>query len=183
MARTISQRLVESARTSFVGRKRELSFLQQTIKANELPFVIAYVHGIGGIGKTRLLQAVLNSLGHEIISIKLDCRDIEPTQKGFLVTLGKALNIKKSNIEVSTVISKFARLRRRTVLALDTYETFFLMDTWLRQEFVPKLPDSVFIIINSREKPNGAWLTTPGWESLFHEIELEELMKMNPTRC
>ena len=175
MAQTISQRLAESARTSFVGREKELSLLQSAIKANELPFIVAYIHGIGGIGKTRLLQAALSNLDPEITSIKLDCREIEPTQKGFLEALGKSLNSRESNIEVSTVISKLAKLGRRTVLTLDTYETFGLMDTWLRQEFIPKLPDSVFIIINSRQKPNGAWLTTPGWESLFREISLEEL--------
>ncbi len=175
MAQTISQRLAESARTSFVGREKELSLLQSAIKANELPFIVAYIHGIGGIGKTRLLQAALSNLDPEITSIKLDCREIEPTQKGFLEALGKSLNSRESNIEVSTVISKLAKLGRRTVLALDTYETFGLMDTWLRQEFIPELADSVFIIINSRQKPNGAWLTTPGWESLFREISLEEL--------
>lgn len=175
MSRTISQRLAESAGKSFVGREQELSLLRSAIEATEQPFIIAYIHGIGGIGKTRLLQATLSSLDPEITSINLDCREIEPTQKGFLEALGKHLNIKESDIEISTVISKLAELGRRTVLALDTYETFGLMDTWLRQEFVPRLPDSVFIIINSRQKPNGAWLTTPGWESLFREISLEEL--------
>ncbi|MDA2919945.1 transcriptional regulator [Desulfobacterota bacterium AH_259_B03_O07] len=175
MARTISDRLAATAITSFVGREQELDLLRGAIEASDLPFVVAYIHGIGGIGKTRLLQATLSNLDPEITSIKLDCREIEPTQRGFLQALGNSLNFKDPENETSSIISRLGEFRTRTVLALDTYETFGLMDTWIRQEFVPSLPDSVFIIINSRERPNAAWLTTPGWETLFRDISLHEL--------
>ncbi len=55
MSRTISDRLSEVAGTSFVGRQRELAVLRSAIEAAELPFVVAFIHGLGGIGKTRLL--------------------------------------------------------------------------------------------------------------------------------
>jgi hypothetical protein len=64
---------------------------------------------------------------------------------------------------------------RRTVLALDTYETFGLMDTWLRQVFVPGLPESVLTLLAGLFAPDPAWLTTPGWQGLFRDIELREL--------
>jgi len=175
MARTISDRLAASAKTSFVGREQELSLLRGAIESSDPPFVVAYIHGIGGIGKTHLLQATLSNLDPEISSIKLDCREIEPTQKGFLQALGNSLNFKDPENETSSIISRLGEFKTRTVIALDTYETFGLMDTWIRQEFVPALPDSVFIIINSRERPNTSWLTTPGWESLFRDISLHEL--------
>ncbi len=175
MARTISDRLADTAKSSFVGREKELSLLCGAIEADDLPFVVAYIHGIGGIGKSRLLKATLSNLDPDIKTIVLDCREIEPTRKGFLQALRNSLDLNDSESEISSVISRFGEIRTRTVLALDTYETFGLMDTWLRQEFVPNLPDTVLIIINSRERPNTAWLTTPGWETLFHEINLQEL--------
>jgi len=175
MARTISDRLADTAKSSFVGREQELSLLRGAIEADDLPFVVAYIHGIGGIGKSRLLKATLSDLDPDIKTIVLDCREIEPTQKGFLQALRNSLDLNDSEYEISSVISRLGEIRTRTVLALDTYETFGLMDTWLRQEFVPSLPDSVFIIINSRERPNAAWLTTPGWETLFRDINLQEL--------
>jgi len=61
------------------------------------------------------------------------------------------------------------------VIALDTYETFGLMDTWLRQKFLPALSEDIFTIIAGREDPNPAWLTTPGWSELFRKIKLGEL--------
>jgi class 3 adenylate cyclase len=175
MARTISARLAERAQTSFVGREKELSLMKSAIQADELPFVVAYIHGIGGIGKSTLLQAILNNLDQDITRIRLDCSEIEPTQQGFLKALRDAICPEEIELEKTKIISKLTQPGRRTVLALDTYETFGLMDTWLRQAFIPDLPDTVLVLINSRERPNSAWLTTPGWESLFHEIHLKEL--------
>ncbi len=175
MARTISSRLAERAETSFVGREKELSLLRSAISADELPFVVVYTHGIGGIGKSRLLQAIINNFDPDVTAIRLDCREIEPTQQGFLKALRDAVCPEEFELEKAKIISKLSQAGRRSVLALDTYETFGLMDTWLRQEFIPDLPDTVLVLINSRERPNSAWLTTPGWESLFHEIHLREL--------
>jgi len=145
MARTISDRLAATAETSFVGREQELTLLRGAIEADDLPFVVAYIHGIGGIGKSRLLKATLSNLDPDIKTIVLDCREIEPTQKGFLQAIRDSLDMNDSECEISSVISRFGEIRTRTVLALDTYETFGLMDTWLRQEFVPNLPDTVLI--------------------------------------
>ena len=51
---------------------------------------------------------------------------------------------------------------RRSVVALDTYEAFGLLDTWLRQTFLPRLPDTVLTVMAGREAPSAAWLNQPG---------------------
>ncbi|TET96911.1 MAG: ATP-binding protein, partial [Dehalococcoidia bacterium] len=175
MSRRISDRLSEAARSSFVGRERELAVLRGAIEAAEPPFVVAFVHGPGGIGKSRLLHATLSAVGPEVHALVMDCRVIEPTPKGFLAALGSALRMQEPEPDLGLVVSRLAAAGPRTVLALDTYETFGLMDTWLRQVFVPDLPESVLTIFAGRQAPNPAWLTTPGWEGLFREIELREL--------
>src|SRR3990172_9605898 len=171
MSRTVSDRLSEVAKTSFVGRQKELAMLRGAIEAAELPFAVAFIHGLGGIGKSRLLQATLSFVDPKIRSIVMDCREIEPTTKGFLVALSAALGMQESEPELRSVVARLSEVSQRTVLALDTYETFGLMDTWLRQVFVPALPERVLTIIVCRQPPNAAWLTTPGWESLFLEIK------------
>jgi len=55
MARTIAERISQAAERSFVGRRSEFEMLREAILADELPFVAAYVHGPGGIGKSRLV--------------------------------------------------------------------------------------------------------------------------------
>ncbi len=150
MSRTVSDRLSEVAKTSFVGRQKELAMLRGAIEAAELPFVVAFIHGLGGIGKSRLLQATLTSVSPEIHSLVMDCREIEPTPKGLLVALGAALGMQESEPELRSVIARLGETAQRTVLALDTYETFGLMDTWLRQVFVPAMPETVLTVIASR---------------------------------
>src|SRR3970282_3026623 len=96
MSRTVSDRLSEVAKTSFVGRQKELAMLRGAIEAAELPFVVAFIHGLGGIGKSRLLKAVLASVGSEIRSIVMDCREISATPNGFLIAIGAAIGTQES---------------------------------------------------------------------------------------
>jgi class 3 adenylate cyclase len=174
-SRTISDRLSEVARSTFVGRQNELSFLSNAIEAAERPFIVAFIYGPGGIGKSCLLQAMLSAIGPEVRRYVMDCREIEPTPKGFQVALGACLEMQESEPDLRSVVGRLGETGQRTVLALDSYETFGLMDTWLRQEFVPALSEDVFTIIAGRQAPNPAWFTSPGWQGLFREIELREL--------
>lgn len=173
--RTIAERLSDAAKSKFVGRKNEMSLLSNAINADDLPYMVAFIHGPGGIGKSWLLRAVLEKIGANIEILVLDCREIEPTPQGFLSALGISLKLKVPVPDLNSVIDFLTESNKRTVLALDTYETFGLMDTWLRQEFIPSLTENVFTIIAGREAPNPAWITSPGWQDLFREIELREL--------
>jgi class 3 adenylate cyclase len=175
MSGRMSDRLSRVARSSFFGRQTELAALRGAVESTELPFVVAFIHGPGGIGKSWLLQAALSSSSPDFHSIVLDCRNIEPTPEGLLRTLGTLLRTRESEPDLASVVARLGETAGRTVLALDTYETFGLMDTWLRQVFVPALPESVLTVIAGRQAPNPAWLTTPGWAGLFREIELHGL--------
>ena len=170
--RTIAERLSKAARAKFIGRQAEISILLNAINAEELPFVVAFLHGPGGIGKSWLLRSILDKVGAKARTVSLDCREIEPTPDGFISFLNKLLGAAVSASDLNSIISSLTTLDKRAIICLDTYETFGLMDTWLRQDFIPELPDNIFIIIAGREAPNPAWFTTPGWQDLFREIEL-----------
>jgi class 3 adenylate cyclase/ABC-type branched-subunit amino acid transport system ATPase component len=173
--RTIGDRLARDAETSFIGRDQELSKLQAAIEAPELPFAVAFLHGPGGIGKSSLIRAVCRLARPGVRAVVLDCRSIEPTPNGFLAALAAAFGGPDQDVSLETLVARVGATARRTVLALDTYETFGLMDAWLRQVFVPALPDNVLTVIAGREAPDAAWTTTPGWQDLFREIEIREL--------
>jgi hypothetical protein len=40
------------------------------------------------------------------------------------------------------------------LIVLDTYETFGLVDAWLRQTFLPALPENVMTVLAAREAPS-----------------------------
>lgn len=155
-----------------VGRENELKLLERLL-ADDGP-VIAGVHGIGGIGKSTLLSAFAaraEQLGAAVIS--LDCRTVEPTERGFLSELSAVVGADLRNSDDAA--RALGRIAGRVILMLDTYERFRLMDSWLRQVFVPSLGDNVRIVLCGRDPMMTGWLTAPGWHGLVLTLALDTL--------
>lgn len=171
--RTISERLSQAAVRGFVGRERELGILCSRGRW-ERPLV-TFVHGPGGIGKSRLLRMALALLEDEARTIAIDCREVEPTPDGFMRAIAGGLGSGDGEHDAETMVRLLGDDARRVVIALDTYERFGLLDTWLRQVFLPSLPDTVETIIAGREGPSPGWLTSPGWAGLVGRLHLSPL--------
>ena len=156
----------------FVGRSEELGFLLQTLDQDG-PLVV-YLHGIAGAGKSTLLEAFTQrARAGGATVIRLDCQAIEPTEAHLLCELAVATGGTASSPQ--EVAARLGQVGTRVIVALDTYEAFRLMDSWLRQVFVPLLPDNVRFVLCGREAPVRAWLSAPGWSGLFKAIRLDSL--------
>jgi hypothetical protein len=156
----------------FVGREEELALLLETLHQDG-PLVV-YLHGIAGAGKSTLLDAFTRrarTAGATVI--RLDCQAIEPTETGLLSEL--ALATGGASGSPQTVAARLGQVGTRVIVALDTYEAFRLMDSWLRQVLIPLLPDNVRLILCGREGPVTAWLSAPGWHGLFKAVRLDSL--------
>jgi tRNA A-37 threonylcarbamoyl transferase component Bud32 len=139
----------------------------------ECPLVVQ-IHGIGGVGKSALVQAFsIQAKEHGASVIILDSPLMEPTERGFLHELGNAIGI--DNPTNDEVVNGLEILGPRVFLVIETYEVFRLMDTWLRQIFVPALPENVRVLLVGREPPTPGWLTAPEWQGLFSSIALGPL--------
>ena len=172
MVHKMKDLLTQQAMENFIGRTEEMEFLLQVLK-QESP-VVAQIHGIGGIGKSILLEVFAEEARKRGATVvRLDCRSIEPTEKGFLHRLDAAIGGDHTTPEDAA--GRLGQLGERVVLALDTYEVFRLMDTWLRQVFVPALGKNVRVFLFGREPPVSSWLVAPGWQGLFESIRLESL--------
>ena len=146
-------RLVTRAR-AFVGRERELSVLEELLRA-DAPAVV-HVHGIAGIGKSALVTAVADRLRAADVDVAiLDCRTIEPTERGAQEALEQAF---ASHTEGNG--------SARSVLVLDHYEVFRLMDTWLRQVLMPSLAPGTCVLLSGRERPSRRGSRPPGFRSV-----------------
>jgi hypothetical protein len=157
---------------SFVGRAEELCLLHDLLADNGP--VVVHLHGIAGIGKSRLLSAFIQLARAEGATVvRLDCRGIEPTEAGLLSELATASGGQAGSAE--EIAARLGRIGSRVIVALDTYEVFRLMDTWLRRTFLPVLPDNVRFILCGREAPVTAWKSDPGWHGLSRCIRLESL--------
>jgi hypothetical protein len=172
VARHVGDYLEQQARESFVGRSEELATLFQVLEPHG-PFV-THIFGIGGIGKSSLLKAFAEEAqACRVTILKFDCREIEPSQRGFLRELSAGIG---ENVTTPTMAAnRLERLGDRVVLALDTYEVFRMMDTWLRRILVPALPENMRLLLCGREPPVAAWSVSPGWQGLFKSIRLGPL--------
>ena len=71
----------------FIGRETELRALSDLLRGDE-PWV-ACLHGIAGVGKSGLVRAFLErARGEDSTVLLLDCRTVEPTERGFLAAAG-----------------------------------------------------------------------------------------------
>jgi hypothetical protein len=172
MAQKVSERLARQATESFVGRTEELADLLRVLEHDH--HVVVHVHGIAGIGKSSLKEAFARRVRAQGASaICLDCSALEPSARGFLSQLGSAVGIIADSLE--DVSKRLRHLGDPVVLALDTYERFRMLDTWMRQVFVPGLHDNVRVVFFGREPPVSAWRIVPGWQDLFRSVNLGPL--------
>lgn len=172
MAQRLRERLILQATRNFVGRTQEIANLLHMLDEQKTPVV--FVHGIGGIGKSSLLEAFAaqaQTLG--AVVIKLDCRAIKPSTEGFLHELNAAIG--GDATDLGQIILRLSQLGDRVIIAFDNYELFRMMDTWLRQVFIPSLNDNIQIFFFGREAPVSAWYTASGWDGMFQSILLGPL--------
>ena len=158
MSRRIGNLLADRATENLVGRREELAILLRALEEDS-PLVI-HIHGIGGVGKTSLLEAFApRARARGAAVAHLDCRAIEPTEHAFVRELGAAIGGDPATPEEAA--ERLGSLGSRVVLILDTYEVFRTMDTWLRQVFVPVLPENVRVILCGPGQPARAEGTGP----------------------
>src|SRR5258705_13440035 len=85
---TVGQ-LVEAQAAKLVGREDERAILHRVLDADG-PLVV-FVHGLAGVGKSTLVQAfAVEARDRGATVLRLDCRAIEPTERGFLTALAGA---------------------------------------------------------------------------------------------
>ena len=173
MVTTIADRVRKSAEQGFVGRHRELSALAAATTAAEPPFLVAFVHGPGGIGKSCLMRRVLSELPRSVRGLYLDGRDVEPTPEGFCRAVGQVLGLPEARATVADIAEALGGTR--VVLCVDTYEVLGLLDAWLRARFFPALPASTVTILAGRDRPVSAWYASAGWPGLLAEFPLTGL--------
>jgi hypothetical protein len=172
MASRLIDRLSEVRHHQFVGRDAERELFQSALAAAELPFLVLYVFGPGGVGKTTLLSEFAYLCEQaQAPAIYVDGRNVEPSPESFLDALRLAMGLTPPASPLQFLTSQ----PRRCVLLIDTYELLSPLDGWLRQTFLPQLPENVLTVLASCNPPSLTWRTDPGWQNLMRILPLYNL--------
>ncbi|PWG65397.1 transcriptional regulator [Spiribacter halobius] len=136
------------------GRDDELAALARLLEEDGPR--IAHVYGIAGIGKSTLLRLFRDGPGaNAALVVLMDCRGVEPTPSGFLAALARTAGAEADSRDA--LLRRLGAAPGPVIVALDTFEVFRLMDTWLRTSLVPCLPGNLRLIIAGRHAPAPAW--------------------------
>jgi AAA ATPase domain len=168
---SLGDRLQKRAVEALTGRRAELERFEAFALGDE-PLVM-HIQGIPGIGKSHLLNALAASIAERgVFVVRIDARWCEPSPAALCRAISKEMGASES-ADPAVLATSLSDVGRRTLLVLDSYESFRLLDSWLRQVFLPSLGDSVRTILSSREPPRPAWSIAPAWRGLFDSMLLE----------
>ncbi len=134
---------------TFAGRMPELDAFR-SILAGTAPHSVLFVSGAGGVGKTTLLQRLAcEALEAGRPVVEVDGHDVDPSPDAF------------------TAAADAAMRDPRAVLLIDTFERLQGLEKWLRNHFLPRLPDGVVVVVAGRRPPHHTWSTDPAWSKLL----------------
>src|SRR6516165_2529210 len=167
----LGDRLERRAVEALAGRRAELERLEVFALGDET--LVMHIQGIPGIGKTHLLNALATSIGgKDVFVVGIDARWCEPSPAALCRVICREIGASESE-DSAVVATNLLDGAKRTLLVLDSYESFRLLDAWLRRVFLPSLGDNVRTILSSREPPRPAWRIAPAWRGLFDSMLLE----------
>jgi hypothetical protein len=170
MATRLADRIRAERDRQFVGRVEELRVFSATLAAKTDPAVVLHVHGPGGVGKTTLLrqfESICSSQG--VPYHTLDARLLQPTP----TSLQNAFFTAVSSSTMEEAALKIGGSPRH-VLFLDTYEAIEPLDGWVRDHFIPQLPENTLVVILGRKRPSSGW-RSGGWQTLARSMALRNL--------
>lgn len=180
----LSTRLQQARGRLFVGRASYLESFARALGGDSWPVAVWHLHGVGGVGKTSLLrQWKTQAQNAGVVVITLDGRDFDPTSAAFCAALGEALvehsgeaaPSSQKSVAPKSLCAAMASVPSRLVLQIDTYELLAPLDRFLRESFLPHLPENATVMFAGREALSFEWRSDAAWRELVRELDLDGL--------
>ncbi|WP_146246399.1 AAA family ATPase [Actinoplanes xinjiangensis] len=154
----MAARLAERRRSAFVGRDRESAVFRAALRQERGAPSTLFVHGMGGIGKSTLVRRFADeaeAAGRTVVLV--DGRYIDPSPDGFRTQTKEAFD------------------DDHAVLLIDAFEHCQGLEHWLRDHFLPTLPERTVIVLAGRCPPSRDWTTDVAWTGSLAVMSLEPL--------
>jgi DNA-binding response OmpR family regulator len=168
MPRTLGALLREQA-SAVSGRERELAALGRLLEPDGP--VVAYVHGLAGVGKTTLLNAfAARARAAGAVTLELDGHVVYPTQGAVLAALAGVRGDEAPSLEEA--VAAVGAQGERVVLIVDTFELLHMVDHWVYRTLIPALAGHVRVVLAGRDVPMKRWR---GYGALLSVVPLANL--------
>jgi len=107
-------------------------------------FHILHLFGPGGVGQTTLLgEFAILCEPAGAPAYYLDGRNVEPSPDGFNTALRAVMELDPA----ASPLTALAAPSRPHVILIDTCETLAPLDGWLRDTFLPQLPENMLVVL------------------------------------
>jgi hypothetical protein len=126
-----------------------------------------WLSGLGGVGKTALMRAwarLAEQAGW--LTARVDGRTVPPAPEAFAAAVESVIGTDRSPSPAD------GRGLMRQAIFIDTHERLETLDPWLRQQYLPSLPQQTLIVIASRQLPSVEWRTDPDWAAVLRVLPL-----------
>lgn len=175
---TAGRTLEDHLAASFVGRTDELAALGSALEPSGP--AVTFVHGLAGVGTSALLERFGVEARRRGATVHhLDCGAVQPTPAAVLAVL--AGGGPDAPVGVDAVARSLAA-HGPTVLLLDHWEAFRLLDTWFRLELVPRLGPSVAIVAAGQQPPSVAWRASSDPAAAVRSLTVDVLPRADSLR-
>lgn len=155
-ATTLGTRVAAARRRGLVGRDAELGVLGALLEAGGESAHIVWLHGVGGIGKTTLLDAFAEMAAADgRACLRFDARELRDS--------------------LAPLLAALAGPAPRRVLLFDTCEALGALEQDLFERHLPQLPEDTRLVFAGRHPPSGRWREDPGWRALLRVLEIGAL--------
>jgi hypothetical protein len=173
MVKTLSDRLSEAARGNIRwDARREVRSLSDAMQASEARIRRGHSSTVRVESEIRALLRATVDPSQGFSPPRLDCRDIEPTGTGVLCASTHAAGRGCGRMDLESLSTRLS-VDGRACHHADTYETFGLVDTWIRQVLLAPRARSVFVTLMRAATVEPRLVHGPGWpRTCFREIEL-----------
>lgn len=162
----------------FVGRTAELDLFRSLLATQAPTPLVLQVHGPGGVGKTTLIREFERLAAEDgRFTCRVDGRQVEISPSGFLHGLRQALAAaRRTGRPVTEGVPEGESGARGdlppgSVLLIDSFEFVAVLDSWLRETFLPQLPGGCIVVVAGRNPPALEWRTGRGGSSRTLRLE------------
>jgi hypothetical protein len=135
------------------GRGAERALLGELL-APDGP-VVAYVHGLAGVGKSTLVRAfAADARAAGAAVVELDAHTFYASQGELLAAVAGGADAPPT---LEQAVAALAARGEQVVLWIDGVELLRVLDDWLCRTFVPALPAHVRLVLAGRDAPAERW--------------------------